>query len=136
MKIIAALLIALSVASTPLLAHGCASCSSSKTAANWPDISHEKLSSLVASKKVVLLDANGSKSYQKSHIPGAIDMSSMSEANLAKALPADKNALIVAYCGGPKCGAWKSAAKKVAALGYTNIAHYSAGIRGWNKAMM
>ena len=46
-------------------------------------------------------------------------------------LPADKNALIVAYCGGPKCGAWKKAAKAAAALGYTNIKHFSGGISGW-----
>jgi rhodanese-related sulfurtransferase len=43
----------------------------------------------------------------------------------------NKTTLIVAYCGGPECGAYKAAADAAAALGYTNIKHYSEGISGW-----
>jgi len=53
--------------------------------------------------------------------------------SLAKHLPADKNALIVAYCDGPKCSAWKAAAKAAADLGYTNVKHFSGGISGWTE---
>ena len=49
---------------------------------------------------------------------------------LEKVLPADKGALVVAYCGGPSCNAYKAAAKKAEALGYTNVKHLS----GWKKA--
>jgi rhodanese-related sulfurtransferase len=49
-------------------------------------------------------------------------------------LPADKNALVVAYCGGPSCNAYTAAAKKAKALGYTNVKHLSAGISGWKAA--
>jgi rhodanese-related sulfurtransferase len=56
------------------------------------------------------------------------------KAKLASLLPQDKGALIVAYCGGPKCGAYKSAAAAAKKLGYTNVKHLSAGISGWKKA--
>ncbi len=106
---------------------------SAESAAAWRDISVDELKPLVAAKGAVLLDANGSESFAEGHIPGAIDFRANTE-KLATLLPADKSALIVAYCGGPSCGAWEKAAKAAAALGYTNIRHFSAGISGWKAA--
>jgi rhodanese-related sulfurtransferase len=97
------------------------------------DISIADLKAAVAAKTVTLLDANGSDSWQAGHIPGAIDFAAQ-KTKLASLLPQDKGALIVAYCGGPKCGAYKSAAAAAKKLGYTNIKHLSAGISGWKKA--
>lgn len=102
-------------------------------AADAPNISVTDLKALVAAKKVVLLDANGTKSWQKGHIPGAIDFAASGD-SLASVLPADKGALVVAYCGGPKCKAYKKAVDAAAKLGYTNIKHLPAGISGWEKA--
>ncbi|MFZ2643029.1 MAG: rhodanese-like domain-containing protein, partial [Verrucomicrobiia bacterium] len=67
------------------------------------------------------------------HIPGAINFSS-TKGKLAKLLPKDKSALVVAYCGGPSCGAYAAAASAAKSLGYTNVKHLSAGISGWMKA--
>jgi rhodanese-related sulfurtransferase len=99
----------------------------------FADVNYEELSKLVASKSVVLLDANGSTSFAEGHIPGAIDFKATA-ADLAGKLPADKGALVVAYCGGPSCGAWEEAAKAAKSLGYTQIKHFSAGISGWKKS--
>ena len=41
---------------------------------------------------------------------------------------------MVAYCGGPKCGAYQAAAKAAKELGYKNVKHFSAGISGWKEA--
>jgi rhodanese-related sulfurtransferase len=102
-------------------------------AAEYPDIKIDDLKSAIASHKVVLLDANGSDSYKEGHIPGAIDFAA--ERNkLASVLPKDKNSLVVAYCGGPKCTAYKSAAKAAEKLGYTNVRHLAAGISGWRDS--
>lgn len=87
----------------------------------------------MAAKSVTLLDANGSDSYKEGHIPGAIDFSA-TKSKLAKVLPKDKGALIVAYCGGPQCQAYQSAAKAAEKLGYTNVKHLTAGISGWQDA--
>lgn len=102
-------------------------------AGEWADISIGDLKKAIAEKKVTLLDANGTKSYKAGHIPGAIDFKA-DAATIASELPADKNALVVAYCASPACQAYKAAAEKAKSLGYTNIKHLSAGITGWKEA--
>ena len=102
-------------------------------AGEYPDITIKVLKSEMAAKKVTLLDANGTESWEKGHIPGAINFET-SESNLASVLPKDKNALVVAYCGNPKCKAYQGAAKAAEKLGYKNVKHLSAGIAGWKEA--
>lgn len=102
-------------------------------AIEFQDITIKDLKTEISAKKVVLLDANGTESWQEGHIPGAIDFET-AESKLANVLPKDKNALIVAYCGNPKCMAYQAAAKAAKKLGYTNIKHLSAGIAGWKDA--
>lgn len=101
-------------------------------AGEFADISITELKAAIESKKVVLFDVNGSESYKKGHIPTAIDFDSTKD--FAAALPKDKNALVVAYCGGPKCNAYQAAAKAAKKLGYKNVKHLSAGISGWVQA--
>ena len=102
-------------------------------AAHYPDITIGDLKTAASSKSVTILDANGTDSYKEGHIPGAIDFAA-TKGKLAKVLPKDKSALIVAYCGGPQCQAYQSAAKAAEKLGYTNVKHLSAGISGWHDA--
>jgi rhodanese-related sulfurtransferase len=97
------------------------------------NITIPELKAALDAKKVTLLDANGSKSWKQGHIHGAIDFKA-SQDKLASLLPSDKSALVVAYCGGPKCMAYKAAAEAAQKLGYTNIKHLHAGISGWKKA--
>jgi len=102
-------------------------------AAEFPTITIDDVKSAIASQKVVLLDANGTESWQSGHIPGAIDFAAQQD-NLAKILPKDKSALIVAYCGNPQCPAYRAAAEAAKKLGYKNIKHLTAGISGWKAA--
>ena len=102
-------------------------------AAETSDISIADLKAAVAAKTVTVLDANGTDSWQAGHVPGAIDFATQKD-KLASLLPQDKGALIVAYCGGPKCGAYKAAAAAAQKLGYTNVKHLAAGISGWKTA--
>ncbi|MBM3824612.1 MAG: rhodanese-like domain-containing protein [Verrucomicrobia bacterium] len=102
-------------------------------AGEFPDISVTELKRAIADKKVAVIDVNGTESWQKGHIPGAIDFDAKGE-EIAKLLPSDKNTLVVAYCGGPKCNAYAQAAKAAKKLGYKNIKHLSAGISGWKEA--
>jgi rhodanese-related sulfurtransferase len=120
-KIITTLILSLSLAASAL----------ASTA--FPEISREELKTAVASGKAVLLDVNGTDSYAKAHIPGAIDFSASAD-KLAELLPADKDALIVAYCGNEKCKAYLQGAEAASKLGYTNVKHYAGGIQGWKKA--
>jgi len=102
-------------------------------AGEFPDISITELKAAIADKKVVVIDANGTESYKSGHIPTALDFSSAKD-KFASVLPKDKNALVVAYCGGPACNAYQAAAKAAKDMGYTNVKHLSAGISGWTSA--
>lgn len=102
-------------------------------AAHYPEIQINELKSAIATKNVTILDVNGTDSYRQGHIPGAIDFTANKE-KLASVLPKDKNALVVAYCGGPKCSAYQAAAKAAKGMGYTNVKHLTAGISGWQAA--
>jgi len=97
------------------------------------DISQAELQAAIAAKSAVILDVNGSDSYQAGHIPGAIDYIAH-KGQLASLLPADKNALVVAYCGSPACHAYAAAADAAVQLGYTNVKHFAPGISGWKKS--
>lgn len=97
------------------------------------DINHADLSKAVKEGKVALIDCNGSDSYKAGHIPGAVDYAANKE-KLAEKLPADKGALIVAYCGNENCNAYRAGAEAAKKLGYTNVKHYSAGKAGWAKS--
>ncbi len=102
-------------------------------AGEFPDISIADLKKAIADKKVTIIDVMGSASFKKGHVPTAIDFTAV-KAKFAESLPADKNALVVAYCGGPSCSAYKAAANAAEKLGYKNIKHMSAGISGWLQA--
>jgi rhodanese-related sulfurtransferase len=107
--------------------------SAAASAGDFANISVADLKKAIDSKSVTIIDVNGTDSYKEGHIPTAIDFATK-KAELTKSLPADKAALIVAYCGGPKCGAYQAAAKEAKKLGYTNVKHLSAGISGWKEA--
>jgi rhodanese-related sulfurtransferase len=100
-----------------------------------PAIAKADLEKAIADKAVTLIDCNGSDSFAKGRLPGAIDLEA-SKADLAAKLPKDKAALVVVYCGGVKCGAWKSGCAAVSALGYTNVKHFPEGLAGWDAAKL
>jgi rhodanese-related sulfurtransferase len=99
----------------------------------FPAISHKALVKAIAKKKATVIDVNGSESFKEGRIPTSFDYSLVA-GNLKDKLPADKGALIVAYCGNERCGAYKKAATEAKNLGYTNVVHYSPGIAGWKKS--
>lgn len=102
-------------------------------AGDFANITIPELKKAIDEKSVTVIDVNGTDSYKAGHIPTAIDYGK-DGADLEKSLPSDKGALVVAYCGGPKCNAYQAAAKKAKELGYTNVKHLSAGLAGWKEA--
>lgn len=102
-------------------------------AGEYKEISIKEVRALVDAKKGVIIDVNGSESYKKGHVPGALNYETVKN-SLLSTLPEDKNTTIVAYCGGPKCRAYEAAAKAASELGYKNVRHFVAGISGWKEA--
>ncbi len=108
-------------------------CSATVFAGEFPDISIPEVKAAIEAKNATIIDVNGGGSYKAGHVPTAVSFAAV-KGDLAKALPADKGALVIAYCGGPSCGAYAAAAKAAKELGYTNVKHMSAGISGWKSA--
>ena len=92
------------------------------------------LEKAIKAGKVVVIDVNGKNSQTKRGvIPTAVAFSNAKA--LAKQLAkTKKDTLVVAYCGGPSCSAYKKGATAAEALGFKNVKHLSAGISGWLKA--
>lgn len=82
-----------------------------------------------------LFDARPGKRFGAAHIPGAKSAFPKDD-DFVSRLPADKDALLVFYCGGPTCPYTASAVKKATAAGYTNIKGYQDGLPGWKKAKL
>ncbi|MGE3975252.1 MAG: rhodanese-like domain-containing protein [Bdellovibrionales bacterium] len=127
------LAIAVAFAMPNAMAASNAACTADET---YKEVTKAELQKWVAEKSVFTVDANGKKSFDKTHIGNAIDYKTLksekgSQDAFATQLPKDKNALIVAYCGGPSCEAWKEAAEEACNLGYTNVRHFKGGIKAW-----
>ncbi|MCJ8276362.1 MAG: rhodanese-like domain-containing protein [Bdellovibrionales bacterium] len=103
-----------------------------KDDSRYPNVSTANMEKLVAKNDVTIIDVNSKSSFKDARVTGAVHFGTNQD-KLAKVLPKDKNAMVVAYCGGESCTAWKRAAHAACEMGYTNVHHYSAGITGWKS---
>ena len=84
----------------------------------------------------LLGDGRPAKKFPKGHIPSAVSTFPGDKEAFLKALPADKNMLLVFYCGGPTCPFTGQAVKAAMEAGYTNVKGFQAGLPGWQKAKL
>jgi len=82
-----------------------------------------------------LFDARPVKRFGEAHIPSARPAHPQDD-NFLSLLPADKNALLVFYCGGPTCPFTGKAVDIAAKAGYTNLKGYQAGLPGWIQSKL
>jgi len=78
--------------------------------------------------RVVIVDALPPMSFAHSHLPGAINMPP--ERVEAKRIP-DQDAEIVVYCANPECDSSLDTARRLLALGFSNVRHYPGGKDEW-----
>lgn len=84
---------------------------------------------------IVILDNRSAADYEAGHIEGAvrlIDTDITDEAVLARHAKA-KNAPILFYCNGLKCGRAAKATEKAVGWGYTNVHYYALGLEEWKQ---
>jgi rhodanese-related sulfurtransferase len=95
----------------------------------------ELLRKLERGDEFVLMNALAPMVYAHSHLPGAINMppSAVDPTRLAKRVP-DLATEIVVYCSNPDCDDSVVTAKRLEALGYTNVRHYAGGKDEWRAA--
>lgn len=83
---------------------------------------------------VTLLEALPERFYRDGHLPGALHMPHDQVDALAARLLPDKQAEIVVYCASNTCKNSEIAARRLAQLGYTNVAVYAGGKAEWRDA--
>lgn len=85
-------------------------------------------------KGVAIVDSRpAERKFNKGHIPGAISIPERVFDKMSHKLPADKNNLLIFYCGGLKCMLSHKSAFKAEKLGYTNIKVYAEGYPDWKE---
>jgi rhodanese-related sulfurtransferase len=84
------------------------------------------------SENVMLIDARPYKpKYVKGHIPMAVSIPDSQFDKMTDKLPANKNSLLIFYCGGLKCKLSHKSAMKAEKLGYTNVKVFAEGYPKW-----
>ncbi len=88
--------------------------------------------SIPMADNVILVDARPYKpKYIKGHIPGAVSIPDSQFDKMTDRLPADKDSLLIFYCGGLKCKLSHKSAMKAEKLGYTNVKVFAEGYPAW-----
>lgn len=77
-----------------------AQAATAKKMAQFPSMTVAEVQKALEKGKATVIDVNPLESYNAGHIPGALHFGTVKK-ELAGKLPKDKNALILAYCGGP-----------------------------------
>lgn len=110
-------------------------CGDHEQKASVQKVTVEQVASLLPSKKVTPIDANGAKTRQTwGSIPGAILLTSASQYDVSKELPADKAQKLVFYCANTRCSAAEGAAQRALEAGYQDVNVLPVGIAGWKEA--
>lgn len=110
-------------------------CDGEGHAAAGPAIKKMTVTELQSLKNARAVDANSAQTRaSKGVIPNAVLLTSASQYEPAKELPAAKDAALVFYCANTMCTASEMAAERAVKAGYTNVAVLPVGIDGWRAA--
>jgi rhodanese-related sulfurtransferase len=83
-------------------------------------------------ENIMVIDSRPYKPmYIKGHIPGAVSIPDTEFDKKTDLLPADKNALLIFYCGGVECKLSHKSAQKAEKLGYKNVKVFAKGFPEW-----
>jgi rhodanese-related sulfurtransferase len=97
-------------------------------------ITRDELKAAIGAGNVTVVDALGGDYYAQQHLPGAIALVESEVAERAAELLPDRDAAIVTYCSNPSCPNSEAVARRLTALGYTNVRKYREGIQDWVEA--
>ena len=83
---------------------------------------------------IVVLEALPSSYFEDAHLPGALNMPHDQVDALAPTLIPSLTTEVVVYCANEPCPNSGIAARRLAALGYTNVREYAGGKEDWVAA--
>jgi rhodanese-related sulfurtransferase len=84
---------------------------------------------------VTLINTLGAESFEKTRIPGAINvpLESGDFAARVEQEAGGKNKPVVVYCANQQCNSSEKAAQKLEAAGFTAVSRYTGGAAAWEK---
>jgi rhodanese-related sulfurtransferase len=84
---------------------------------------------------VTLVNTLGTEAFEKTKIPGAINVPLESDDFVArvKQEAGGKDKPVVVYCASQQCDSSEKAAKKLEAAGFTAVSRYTGGAAAWQK---
>ncbi len=98
-------------------------------------ISRIELQTLIAQNHpLTLVDALPEGYYAQQHLPGAINLIEADVQSRAAELLPHKDRTVVTYCSNESCPNSKAVARRLEALGYTDVRTYPGGIQDWVDA--
>ena len=102
------------------------------------EIDRQELITILQGKRgaYTLGDSRPPPKVMQEHIPSAISLFPDKPEAFLKGLPADKNQLLVFYCGGPTCPFTGKSVELAKKHGYTNIKGYQNGLPDWKRSKM
>lgn len=102
---------------------------------SFKTVSSEELKSLIDRKTpgLVVVDARSTEEYQEVHISSAISIPLSKLEKDATLLPTPKDAMLVFYCNGVKCGKSGKSAKIAIDNGYHDVSVYAEGMPVWEE---
>jgi rhodanese-related sulfurtransferase len=89
---------------------------------------------LAEGRPVTLVDALPQSYYAQQHLPGAINLVESDVNALAPGLLPHQGETVITYCSNEACQNSKAVARRLEALGYTDVRVYAAGIQDWAEA--
>lgn len=98
-------------------------------------LTSEELKALLDQKTpgLVVVDARSAGEYQEVHIKNAVSIPLAKLEKDATLLPTAKDARLVFYCNGVKCGKSGKSAKIAVENGYSNVSVYADGMPVWEE---
>ena len=84
---------------------------------------------------VTLINTLGAEAFEKTKIPGAINvpLESSDFAARVEEEAGGKDKPVVVYCANQQCNSSEHAAQKLEAAGFTAVSRYTGGAAAWNK---
>ncbi len=82
----------------------------------------------------VVVNVLSREQYLEKRIPGSISLPTATMAKLAEAVLPARNTAVVVYCSSSRCSTSANAARRLMAMGYTEVSDYKGGIKDWEDA--
>lgn len=96
-----------------------------------PEVSTAYARKAASSQSAILLDTRTQAEFDAGHIPGAVNVETVTPERVRELAKGDLKAEIILYCNGPFCQASRRAADALWAAGFSNVRRYQLGIPVW-----